>query len=447
MSSDWDMRSQHIPIEDDNGVSALLSPPVLGVPEAERYVEEMREFSIEEVGSDKWMEQHERMEKLNLQAHHCALSNTDEFILEAILTFDKLTVIIQDLIVTEAWVDMVFPHLVDDVAGKNSMRVYFILYQQATCINLLEVLLYHKHVCESGGELLMELVDYCARKFMRLNGGYDFSSYDPITDGQYNPNNTDNCKEFLENLQKKTPVDDLMGYLSQIEFRLCISAVSVGRFICEHIDALPLSVVTRITDTHDFLVLIVPLIENPPWTRRVASKTGGMKWKKLIDHKWTDVLPIDLLKLTKLEGQPWLTIFSLLSKTLFRERYNINTFRKEQLLRARKYLNDVLLDQLPILADIQRYMDELAISDASNQGGASVGDNLFKFQQVAVYRERVLKGKDWKEIAKAQLTYIFTMTDATDPYLKRMADMYCDEAVEGVLEPSVENAELDAELD
>lgn len=36
-----------------------------------------------------------------------------------------------------------------------------------------------------------------------------------------------------------------------------------------------------------------------------------------------------------------------------RRRYHFNSFRKAQLLRARKYLNEVLLDQLPVLADMQ----------------------------------------------------------------------------------------------
>lgn len=96
-------------------------------------------------------------------------------------------------------------------------------------------------------------------------------------------------------------------------------------------------------------MLTIPLIENPPWTRRLANGN----WQKLIDQKWTNVARIDLLKISKLEGQPWLMLYSLLAKSVFRERYVINNFRKGQLLRVRKYINEILLDQLPILADIQ----------------------------------------------------------------------------------------------
>lgn len=446
MAHDWQVGQQHIPIAEDTGEGAFSSPPVLSVLDAERFVEELREFDIEEVGTDKWMEQHERVEKLNLQAHHCAMSNSDEFVLEAILTFDKLKVLIHDLVITEAWVDLVFPTILKDLAGKNSMRTYFILYHQASLINLLEVLLYHKHVCEAGGELLLELVDYCARKMCRLNGGYDFSKFDPVGEQQAVPSLSssanENAKKFLEELEKRTPEEDLMQHVSQIEFRVCISVVSIARFICEHAESLPLSVSSRITDTHDYLIMMIPLIENPPWSRRIPAPSGkGMKWQKLVDYKWTDVAPIELLKLTKLEGQPWLTVFALLSKKVFRERYHINSFRKDQLLRVRKFLNDILLDQLPVLADIQRHMDELAMTDTSQDPNAGSTSSIFKFQQVAVHREKILKNKNWEEIGQEQLKRVFTMTDRNDRFLKKMADLYCDEAVEGLLEPLPEGYE------
>ena len=34
---------------------------------------------------------------------------------------------------------------------------------------------------------------------------------------------------------------------------------------------------SRISDTHDVLTLIVPLIDNPPWTRRIKGKKKNLK--------------------------------------------------------------------------------------------------------------------------------------------------------------------------
>lgn len=417
-------------IEENGGDNPFYNmPSVIDHMEAERFVEGLKKFTIEEVGSYEWMEQHRRLEKLNLQAHHNAMTNSDEYVLESLLTFDKLGVIIHDLLLIEAWKENVYPKLLDRVAGRNSMRVYFILYHEATLINLLEVILYHKHVCEAGGEKLLELVDYIARKLTRISSGYDFRDHSPKA--SYNTeSNQSNAKQFAEELEKRTPQEDLAKQLTEIEFKVCISAVSLCRFICEHADAIPLSVVSRITDTHDMLVLLIPLIENPPWTRR--NETTG-KWQKLIEQEWKDVPPIDLLKITKLEGQPWLALYHLMAKTVFRERYHLNTFRKAQALRVRKYINDIILDQLPILADIQRYMDELTLTEVPEP--ASSANSVFMFQQVPIARESLIKGKNWNQVADDQMKNVFTMTDKNDKDLKMLADVYSDDLVENILDP------------
>lgn len=43
------------------------------------------------------------------------------------------------------------------------------------------------------------------------------------------------------------------------------------RFLCEHLHRLPLGVMTRVLDTHDVLLGLVFLVENPPWTRRTEG--------------------------------------------------------------------------------------------------------------------------------------------------------------------------------
>ncbi|CAM9226068.1 unnamed protein product [Ectocarpus fasciculatus] len=393
---------------------------------AERYVEDLKTFRVEDIGNAAWMAQHQSIEKLNLQAHQSAMTNSDEYVLESILTFNKIPVLLNDLLAIEAWKDFVYPKLLSDVAGKNSMRVYFILYHEATLVNLFEVMLYHKHICAAIGESMLELVDYVARKMTKLNGGYTFRERERTVPSS--ASDSAGLKEFVSKLEtdEKNPKDELAQYHSDIEFRVCVSACACARMICEHAEDIPLSAVSRITDTHDLLVLIIPLIENPPWTRRLSDGT----WQKMVDFSWSNVEPIDLLTITKLEGQPWLMLYHLLAKEVFRERYHLNGFRKGQLLRVRKYLNDVLLDQLPILADIQRYMDELAITEVPDHSSAG---SVFMFQQVSVVRETIIKDRDWDAVAAYQLSNVFTMTDRTDTDLHQLADMYADESVSGVL--------------
>lgn len=327
-------------------------PSVLNYSEAERLCESLIEYSIDQVGSSAWLQQHKWIEKLNLQAHHSALSNSDEFVLEAISTYQKIGILLYNLIVIETWKENIFPLLMNEIAGRNNIRAYFILYHEATLINFFEVLMFHKHIVVELGDKIIDLIDYIARKLIRLSSGYDFRSLDimngPLPTTSYS---SEQVKEIAKTLESRDSTDELLQHFKDIEFRICISCCSIARYLCEHVESMSLSAISRITDTHDYLMLILPLIENPPWTRR--NNQG--KWEKLVDFKWTAVEPINLLKITKLEGQPWLAIYHLMAKKEFRERYHLNTFRKSQLLRLRKYLNEVLTDQLPVLTDIQRF--------------------------------------------------------------------------------------------
>ena len=51
------------------------------------------------------------------------------------------------------------------------MRLYFTLYHEATVASLLKIAMFHGHICEQAGDLLVELADYCARKMTMLISG------------------------------------------------------------------------------------------------------------------------------------------------------------------------------------------------------------------------------------------------------------------------------------
>jgi len=171
------------------------------------------------------------------------------------------------------------------------------------------------------------------------------------------------------------------------------------------------------------------LVDEPPWTRR----TEEGKWEKLSDdYKWDEVEPSELLKLTKLEAQCWLALYHLTCNKLCREKYGLNAFRKEQLLRLRKFLNDVVLDQLPVLADVMRYMDELAIMSvpevSSGHGSALL------MQQVASVREKTLKDKDWDQVTKIQCDNIWSkFSDSMDMDLRKISEIYNEDGIEDIL--------------
>ena len=49
-------------------------------------------------------------------------------------------------------------------------------------------------------------------------------------------------------------------------------------------------------------------------------------------------------KLTKIEAQVWLTIYNMFMSNDSSRKYEITTFRKQNLLRLRKFMSEVLLD-------------------------------------------------------------------------------------------------------
>ena len=59
-----------------------------------------------------------------MQAHKNAMNQTDEFVNDTLITFDKIKTIVYDLLVTEVWKDKVLPLLKDKMTEGNSIRAY-----------------------------------------------------------------------------------------------------------------------------------------------------------------------------------------------------------------------------------------------------------------------------------------------------------------------------------
>jgi len=425
----WSLKDRPSMAIGEEAADGVQAAPLFSPWEAEQRIENLTEFDVVDVGSSLWMKQHEALEQLNLQAHQSAQQQGDEFVLEALLTFDKLRTLVHELLATEAWRVNVFPRIKGAlVQGKATMRGYFCLYHEATLVNLLCVCMHHAHATESLGETAVDLVDYVSRRLVEMNAkGRTWSKK-----GEGSKSAEGSVKAVAVATEPVgDPLSDLESQAEDILFQLSVATTTLARYLCEHMNSLPLSVLTRATDTHDLLCCIVPLIENPPWTRR--TKEG--QWQKLVENKWVDYAPADLLTLTKTEGQLWLALFHIICNNEIRKRYHFNSFRKGQLLRARKYINEVLLDQLPVLADVQRFMDELSLMEVPEPTAQQGGSSVLLMEQVSVVQEKLVKERDWDAVVKHQLESIFSkQTDATDKDLRRLVDnVYALDGVEDVL--------------
>ncbi|XP_068701854.1 zinc finger MYND domain-containing protein 10-like [Montipora foliosa] len=375
---------------------------VLLATEAELYIEQLKTYPLKEIGSSKWMAQHEFIEKLNMQAIISASSQTDEFVKELLITLEKIPILIHELLAIELWKEKVFTKVVD--SGYNphtTLPVYFVLFHEATVVSLLETNLFHKEACEAAGDCILDLADYCLRRITLLIAKQEETVKD---------------EEPLSTKSDFSSVEELKMQEREIFFTVCIKSVSILRYIIDSLNCLPLSVTTRLLNTHNTPVILVQLVENPPWIKRSKDKL-----MKFIDNKWKVISENERLQLTKTEGQVWLAVYQLLMNEDCQRKYEFNSYSKEQILKLRGYMNEVLLDQIPSLMDLQRYLQQLAIMETP----AIKRDVIL--EQVPEIREKLLKdnlGK-WEKIAKYQKRAYFTPTaEDVKKQAKTWADTY-----------------------
>ena len=123
-------------------------------------------------------------------------------------------------------------------------------------------------------------------------------------------------------------------------------------------------------ENNDIPCVLVPLLEAKPWIRTNARG----EQEKFEDQQWTVIQSHERGRLTKIEAQVWLTVYNMFMTNDSSRKYEMTNFRKQNLLRLRKYMNEVLLDQLPMLSEMLRGLEELNIA---NDPGAVSSNNTF----------------------------------------------------------------------
>lgn len=63
----------------------------------------------------------------------------------------------------------------------------------------------------------------------------------------------------------------------------------------------------------------------------------------------------------------------LLVEPKCRAKYRLDDFRKDQILNLRRYFNEVLFDQLPVLKDLERVLDHITFGLGSDESHTSAG--------------------------------------------------------------------------
>ncbi|XP_051874351.1 zinc finger MYND domain-containing protein 10 [Pristis pectinata] len=378
--------------------------------EAAGYAESLQEFPLRDIGCPRWFRQHEYIEKLNMQAIINATAEQDEFVKEHIYSLGKVPILIHELIAVEVWKQKVFPVLchLQDFNPKSTFPIYIVIHHEATIVNLLETIFYHKDVCESAEEAVLDLVDYCHRKVTLLAA------------------QSESCENREHSQHPSTSLAELQRQSQELEFDISVKAVAILRYITDHIDSLPLSVPTRLLNTHNVPCVLVHLVEHCPWSR--YNSKGELQ--KYADGKWYTVPLEDQLKITKLDGQVWIALFNLLLRPECQQSYDFNSFSKTQLLKLQGFLTEVLIDQLPNLMELQRFLSHLAMVDPPQPK-----KNLI-LEQIPGIRDSLIRenSNKWKAIAKHLVKTAFNPSEQDLlEQARRLAETYNLDVMENLI--------------
>jgi hypothetical protein len=359
--------------------------------DVECIVYSLKSFQVSEVGSTDFLDMAYNMQRLALHMQ------TDSAVVASILLLhDKMTVLVKNLLAVEAWrVFVLRDKLLPRVAAKNRVRCSFALHTERTLLALIDVV--HLQGFDLAEETSISLIDYCARSMTWLLGSRT-RTYAALPVQEHELDRT--CRDS--------------------EYRCAVLAsTSLARHFCESFEKLCLDAQTRILDTHDFPLLLVQLLEEPPWTRKRRVDSHVM-WEKWIDDAWNVVPNQNLIQLTQNEGQCWISLFHLTCSDACRQRYGLTASRKKQLLRLKKLLNhDALVSQLGILTDIKQYLVALERLEVPLEESGGL------IERVDVLRDELVRSKDWSSVATEQYVTIFIkVQDATDQDIQKFASLY-----------------------
>ncbi|GAU99038.1 hypothetical protein RvY_10094 [Ramazzottius varieornatus] len=192
----------------------------------------------------------------------------------------------------------------------------------------------------------------------------------------------------------------LKAQKEDIDVILSVKAVGILGHLIQHASVLSLSALTRMVDHHDLPILLAGLLDNNPWTIRNGKQTF-----KFVNGEWRLIDTEDYFLLTQTEGQLWIALHQILLHPEFIPKYYLNEFRKNRLLRMQSLLNEALLDQLPALADLQRYLHTLTFMQTPMPKKGLI------IEQTPFIRERLLRSGDemkWKTLASSYVQSILS---------------------------------------
>ncbi len=329
---------------------------------------QIKKCTFDTYGSEEFMRQHAILERLNMQAVKNALLGGDDFILENFVTYEKLKGLVEELFTSYNFKKHIYPKIKSQISEKSSCKVYILLYHEAVVLNILENFFFHVTACISIEDYIIDMVEYCylkISKFLNSNtneirermlSSHGLPGVSSSLKDNYGSNSTTDSNEN----KVKSSTDDMDEKFNEIEFYTAMGSISILRYITDHLSQLSFPVRNHIMNVKDVPLLLVALMDNQPW--KIENRNGTFIYE---NNHW-EKLQNNSSKISKLEGQVWIAIFNLFMNSENNKKYEITEFRKNTLLRLRKFMNETLFDQIPPLQQLFRALEEMSLMNVNN---------------------------------------------------------------------------------
>ncbi|XP_028130564.1 zinc finger MYND domain-containing protein 10 [Diabrotica virgifera virgifera] len=362
--------------------------------EIELYVDTMCIQKIENLGSYQWIEWHHRLQKLNQEALIEALEIKEEHVKETLVCFGKVPLLVHEAILISIWKQKVLPELLKlEPYPENTFIAYSVLYHEAVCVALLELVLFHPNCCETLGDVAADLLEYSTANVSQL-----------LTITQTEPD------------LSETTAKQLIRQKHDLSFEIGIRSLAIIRYLSESLDTLPVSVKSKMYADYDVPVLFTEIIIRAPWYKDGKVYVGG-KWKK-----W------DNEQLSQYEGQAWLTIRQLLLDPECSKYYALTDKHRTMLSKLLPRMIPTLLDQLSPLIELQEWLSRFNLMEENHSDPKPL-----LIETVLDIKESILNqtGRKWKSIAQKQVHQIFTNDKETlQAIAGRLSNAYNTELLE-----------------
>ncbi|KAI9365983.1 hypothetical protein DFJ73DRAFT_155542 [Zopfochytrium polystomum] len=280
--------------------------------------------------------------------------------------------------------------------------------------------MFNKDCVLSVGDLLIDLADYCARKVAFLNA-WEWPEPESI-------------EQAKEKLLSKTDEESLLDSNTDLNFTIAVNALSIVRYISDAASDIPLAALTRLLNTNDMPCALVTLLERAPWLKRGPPKSGTSDptFSRFENGAWKNIPQEDLPRIGKVEGQIWIALHCLLTDPECRRKYVFTARSKEILLRLKECLDETTVDQLPILVDVQRYMEELLLMDPPID--PSITRSGLLIEQVSETYHELLVTTNFKAIANDFRKACMSPELSQEDLLQRFGSTYNFSNLEQLLE-------------